>query len=105
MSKTPSLFPERPKPLSCIGIHPVQFRDMTRCAVLVTLELPDKVESEFRERLDARFLPGGLPPKGWPQILDRVDAVAVAPSTRVDAGALSRFPSVRESGRDLLGRP
>lgn len=64
-------------------------------SAILTFEVPEYVERQFRERLPIKSLPSGLP-RNLDELeaaLDGYDAVLVAPPTRVDAEMFARLPA------------
>jgi lactate dehydrogenase-like 2-hydroxyacid dehydrogenase len=68
---------------------------MMAYSAAVTFELPEEVERQFRERLNVKFLPSGLPlsPSDLDAAFAGYDAIVVTPPTQVDAEILSRLPA------------
>jgi lactate dehydrogenase-like 2-hydroxyacid dehydrogenase len=68
---------------------------MTPYSAVVTFELPDAVERQFRERLNIKLLPSGLPdnPDALREAVSGHDAIVVAPPMQVDARTFSLLPA------------
>ena len=68
---------------------------MRAYSVVVTFEPPDEVERQFRERLNVKVLPSGLPCNSdeLASAVSGYDAIIVTPPTQVSAETFTRLPS------------
>jgi lactate dehydrogenase-like 2-hydroxyacid dehydrogenase len=68
---------------------------MMSYSAVVTFELPEEVERQFRDRISIRSLPSGLPrnPDDLDAAVAGYDAIVVAPPTQVDAEIFRLLPT------------